>query len=83
MDPARVPDDLIQAIMSREDDEGVIALPKKSYAEGEYIRIATGPFEGYEAVFSSEEPRDRVVGLLKIAANFVKININQSDIQSL
>ena len=82
-EPARVPDDLIQAIIDREDSEGVVALPGKQFEEGETVRIATGPFEGYEGIFASVEPKDRVVVLLKIAENFVKININQSDIESV
>ncbi len=83
MEPARVPEALVQAIKSREDGEGVVTLPKQAFEEGESVRIATGPFEGYEAVFDSTEPRDRVVVLLKIAESYVKININQSDIESL
>lgn len=82
MQPARVPDELVQAIINREDDEGIISIPKKSYESGETVRISTGPFEGYEAVFSSAEPKDRVIVLLKIAESHVKININQSDIES-
>lgn len=81
-DPARVPDQLIKTLLDREDSEGVVALPKREYEKGQPVRIATGPFEGYEAVFSSAEPKDRVVVLLNIAENYIKININQSDIES-
>jgi transcriptional antiterminator RfaH len=83
MEPARVPDALIQAIVSREDGQGVVALPKQEYEEGQNVRIATGPFEGYEAVFTSILPKDRVIVLLKIAENYVKINVDQSDIESI
>ncbi len=83
MEPARVPDNLIRAIVSRENEDGVITLPKQEFEAGESVRIATGPFEGYEAVFSSAEPKDRVIVLLNIAENYVKINLNQSDIESI
>ena len=82
MEPAQVPDRLIDMLTSREDPEGVISIPKKEFEKGELVRIATGPFEGFEAVFSSSEPKDRVIVLLNIAENYVKININQSDIES-
>jgi len=83
MEPARVPDALIQAIADREDADGVVSLPKQQLQPGQPVRIATGPFEGYEAVFSSLQPRDRVIVLLKIAENYVKINVDQSDIESI
>ncbi len=83
MDAARVPNELIDEIRAREDSDGVVALPDKDFEKGQTVRITTGPFEGYEAVFSDRQAKNRVLVLLKIAENFVNVKLDQHEIESI
>jgi len=82
-EPARVPEKLIAAIREREDVDGVQILPEREIRKGEKIRVAEGPFEGYEAIFHSKTAKDRVVVLLKIAENYAKLKLDQAVIEPL
>ena len=81
--PARVPDYLISTIKVREDEAGLCILPEREYKKGDRVRIAEGPFEGYEATLYSRNSDDRIIVLLKIAENFVKVKLEQSLIEPL
>ena len=83
MEAARVPEKLVEEIRVRENPDGVIALPDKSFKKGETVRIATGPFEGYEAIFSDRQAQNRVLVLLRIAENFVNLKLDQHEIESI
>ncbi len=83
MEAARVPNELIEEIRVREDADGVVTLPDKQFEKGQAVRITTGPFEGYEAVFSDRQAKNRVLVLLKIAENFVNVKLDQHEIESI
>ena len=83
MDAARVPDKLIGELHSRQNVDGLVALPNKDYKEGQRVRIAVGPFEGYEAIFSEKQAQNRVLVLLKIAESFVNLKLDQQEIESI
>ncbi len=81
MEAARVPEKLVNTIRERENTEGIIDLPDKQFKQGQIVRIMTGPFEGYEAVFSDKQAKNRVLVLLKIAENFVNLKLDQHEIE--
>ena len=83
MDAARVPEQLINEIRNRENDDGVVDLPKKEFAKGQAVRIMTGPFEGYEAIFSNKQAKNRVLVLLKVAEQFVNLKLDTDEIESI
>ncbi|MEQ8612574.1 MAG: transcription/translation regulatory transformer protein RfaH [Gammaproteobacteria bacterium] len=83
MEAARVPEQLVQEIRARENADGVVALPDKAFEKGQTVRITTGPFEGYEAIFSDRQAKNRVLVLLKIAENFVNVKLDQHEIESI
>lgn len=82
-EPARVPADLVQKLKSQETEEGVHPVENYEFSEGEMVRIAEGPFEGYEAVFSSQDANERVIILLKIAEQYARLKIDSSSIEKL
>lgn len=75
--PARVPDYLINNIRVREDETGLCILPERDFKKGDKVRIAEGPFEGYEAIFQSKTARDRVSLLLQVIQNSINIVVDQ------
>jgi transcriptional antiterminator RfaH len=83
MVPARVSESLVAAIKQRENDEGIHEIQVDVFEAGQEVRIAEGPFEGYEAMFKAKSGQERAILLLKIAENMVKIQIDTDKIESL
>ena len=83
LSPARVPEVLINSLRQNENSQGIHELPSKTLSPGDKLLIVEGPFEGYEATLFSQKSVDRVVVLLKIAENFVKVKLEQSLIELL
>ena len=81
--PAKVPKELIIGLKENENEHGIHELPNKKLIPGDDVIIAEGPFEGYVATLFSQSSDDRIVVLLKIAENFVKVKLNQSVIEPL
>ena len=81
--PARVPDDLIQALKGKEDANGIQVLPYNLLKKGQKIRIAEGPFEGYEGLYEAQTGRDRVVILLKILEKQARLEIEQAKVEAV
>ena len=63
--PARVPDDVIAEIRSRENRAGFVELAPRptGFRAGDRVRFVTGPFTGQLALFSGMRPHERVLGL--------------------
>lgn len=83
IEPAKIPQTLIDALIARENSEGIHELPVKDFEHGQEVVISEGPFEGYEALFATYEPKERVSLLLKIAGKTVKIQLKQDLIEPL
>ncbi len=75
MEPAKVPDTLIEDIRQRENQDGLHESPKGEYTQGQQVRITEGPMEGYEGLFHAKNGEQRVVLLLNIAENTARIQV--------
>ena len=73
--PARVPDDLIDALKRREDASGVQNLPEPAFKAGEKVRIVEGPMAGYEGIFHAKTSQERVVILLEIVGQSTRVQL--------
>ena len=80
--PAKISEDLVAAIKIRGNDEGIHELQASDFEEGQRVRIAEGPFEGYEAIFKAKSGQQRAILLLNIAQNMTKIQIDIDKIES-
>lgn len=83
LEPAKIPQLLIDALIERETPEGIHELPVKDFEQGQKVVISEGPFEGYEALFATHESNERVSLLLKIAGQTAKIQLKQDIIEPL
>ncbi len=81
--PAKVPNELIETLKQNENSKGIHELPSKSFSPGDKLLIIEGPFEGYEATLFSQKSDERVIVLLKIAENHIKVKLDQSLIEPL
>ncbi|MGB1801057.1 MAG: transcription/translation regulatory transformer protein RfaH [Gammaproteobacteria bacterium] len=82
VEAARIPNTLIEHIRKRENEDGLVCLPDKEYKQGDKVRINSGPFEGYEAIFSEKQSKDRVIVMLGIAEKHIAINLDQFEIET-
>ncbi len=78
---ARVPDELIAALRSREDTQGIQILPVEEYKPGGRVRITQGSFAGYEGIFQASSGRDRVTVLLDILGRNARTVVDASSIE--
>ncbi|MHB8621961.1 MAG: transcription/translation regulatory transformer protein RfaH [Sulfuricaulis sp.] len=79
--PARVPDDLINALRLREDAQGIQILPLANYQPGSRVRITQGSFAGYEGIFQAGSGRDRVTVLLDVLGRGARTSVDSASIE--
>jgi transcriptional antiterminator RfaH len=76
IDAARVPDDLIKSLKTREDETGIHILPSKNFSIGDKVRVKEGVFEGFEAIIHSKTPKERVVLLMKVIEKYIRVELD-------
>ena len=81
MHAARVPDSLIEAMRTR-DEDGVQTLAPPELNPGDRVRIVEGVMAGYEAIFQAKTGKERVVLLLQLAQDrTARVQVNADDIE--
>lgn len=83
MDPAKIPDQLIDAIRKREDTEGLHPLPLKHFSKGDRVRLVRGPLSDYEAIFSEQRAENRAIILLNLIGNVNRVEVPADSIARL
>lgn len=76
VEPAIVPDSLIQLLMDREDGQGLLTPPRRNFEPGDRVRIFEGPFKDYEAIFVAKNSTERVIVLLQILGKDSRVAID-------
>ena len=76
IEPALVPDTLIQALMDHEDAQGLLSPPRRDFEKGDRVRIFEGPFKDYEAIFLARNSSERVIVLLEILGKESRVAID-------
>ena len=83
LEPAAVPDGIIEEIRSREAENGLVSLTDlRQFRNGEAITLDRGPFAGREGLFDSKSDDQRVIVLLNIMGRPVRVRIPMEDIQA-
>jgi transcriptional antiterminator RfaH len=78
---ARVPDELLVMLRSREDAQGIHILPIEEYKPGSRVRIIQGGFAGYEGIFQAATGRDRVTVLLDVLGRQARATVDSASIE--
>lgn len=73
--PARVPDDLINGLMARDDETGIQNLATPEFKSGDRVRIVEGPMAGYEAIFKARGSQERVMVLLDVVGKVTRVGL--------
>jgi transcriptional antiterminator RfaH len=80
--PARVPDDVVEAIRSRERN-GAIELPKRRLQYGDRVKILAGPLRGHLAIYAGMSGSERVAVLLQILGGQQRATLAQRDVEAI
>jgi transcriptional antiterminator RfaH len=72
---AIVPDRIVNELRVREDNSGLHRLSKRPLMPGTEVSIRLGPFAGLEGVFEREAGTDRVLVLLQLLGQDVRVGI--------
>lgn len=76
LDPVPVSGAIIEEIQRRRDEQGFVVLAKHlNLKRGSRIRIDTGPFADYEAIFESQRDNERVIALLLLLGRQVVVEL--------
>jgi len=82
--PAKCPDCEIAKILHQSDKNGVVQLPKrprpspraKPFAIGRRVRIISGSFCGFEAIYAGMNAREREIVLLELLGRQVRVELD-------
>jgi transcriptional antiterminator RfaH len=80
-EPARVPDPLIDYLVSRQDAEGLHEWAQPALKVGGRARVVSGPLAGYEGILVAKNSRERVVILLDMVSGQMRANLNPDQIE--
>ena len=79
--PAKVPDDVIAEIRSRERN-GLVELPKpRGLMLGTKVRLVAGPFRDQIGLLGALRPHERVLVLLHLLGGQQRVELAQSAIE--
>jgi transcriptional antiterminator RfaH len=79
--PAFVPDELIQMLKSRENNDGLIDLNHELLKSGDMVNVMQGPFTGLEAVFIEYDDKKRVHILIEFLGKFHRLKMDKAYIE--
>jgi transcriptional antiterminator RfaH len=77
--PARLPDDVLDEIRSRENPAGFIRLPKPK--PGRHVRIVRGTFADHVGIYEGASGKDRERVLLALLGRMVPVEVPPAYLQ--
>ena len=80
--PAKVADEVIEAIRGRERN-GTVELPKNGFKLGGRVRLLAGPFQGHAAIYAGMSGLERVAVLLSLFGSERRITLARGDIEAV
>lgn len=81
--PATISDQLVEAIRQRADADGLHRLPGQSFKKGDRVRLISGPFADYEAIFGEQRAENRAIILLGLIGKQSPIEVSTENIATL
>ncbi len=81
--PTAIPENLIQSIRAKDDEEGIHSATVQQLNEGDKVRIAEGPMYGYEGIFVNKNNQERVTILLNIIGKPTKVDLCEAQLERI
>lgn len=79
--PTQVPNELIDEIKAREDNNGLHYELEPELQKGDKIHITDGPFSGCNAIFTAHRSKERVLILLDIIGKSSRVEVASNSIE--
>jgi len=74
--PAAVPQEVVEELMRREDEFGMIQLERRvQFKPGDTVRVVTGAFSKYLGLYEGADERERVAILLSLLGRKVRVHL--------
>ena len=73
--PLPVADGLVEEIMQRRDESGLVVLPTRRVAIGKTVKVGSGSFAQLEGLVQEMPRRDRVILLLNLLGRKVRASV--------
>jgi len=80
--PAILPDDVIQQLRSKEDEQGLVVLPKPRFIPGQSVRITDGAFVNRQGIYYGQADKERQQVLLDILGRKTKVLIADDQLEA-
>lgn len=77
-----LPDHFIDSLKSREVD-GAIVRPEEPYRIGQQVQMSGGPFDGFIATIVDMNEKDRLVVLMDLLKQTVKVKVDVNNITTV
>lgn len=81
IEPARVPDQLIDFLKSRQNADGLHEWAQPVLEIGKRARVVSGPLAGYEGILIAKSSRERVVLLMDLVGSQIRAKLNPDQIE--
>ena len=78
-----VPSELIDHLLSRSDDHGVIDASKQQPQIKQPVEITAGPFAGYRGLFESRKGQQRAMILLEVLSRQQRIEVPMNSMRCI
>lgn len=79
--PARIDDQLIDALKQCEDESGIQVIPEVELSTGDNVRVVEGVMSGYQGIFQAKTGKERVVILLEVAGKSTEVEVPADKIE--
>jgi transcriptional antiterminator RfaH len=73
--PRAVPDCIIEEIVAREDESGVVRIGSPSFRHGQPVRLMDGPLADLDGLFEEIRDEHRVVLLISLLGRKVRLQV--------
>lgn len=82
--PALVPSSIIEDLRAREDEHGLVGLPRRpQFASGDTVRVINGVFSACLGLFDGMADRERVAVLLDLMGRKVRVVMDEEALAAL
>ena len=82
-EPARVPNELVDYLKSRQNAEGLHEWAQPALKVGGRARVVGGPLAGYEGILIAKSSRERVVILMDLVGGQVRAKMHPDQVEPI
>ena len=76
LSPVPVPSEVVDDLKLRADSDSLVTVSRScTLRQGDRIRLESGPFAEYEAIFQAMRDEDRVIALLSLLGRKVRVQV--------